>query len=437
MGRDVIEKLNQYFKIKERNSSFRTEIFAGITSFMTIAYILAVVPLNLSEVGMDRQSVFTATVVSSLIATFLVGVVGNFPFALAPSLGINSFFAFSIILGMGKSVEFAIIASLISGILLLLMTIFKIRELLFDWIPASLKLSMVAGIGFFITFIGLKNAGIVESGGAVLTLGRLNQPSVYLALLGIVLLGILEYRKVKGSFIITILSVSVIGIFFGVTTLPEAVVSLPPSMEPTMFRFESIENILSVEMVISVFTFLFVVIFDTIGTLAGLASKADLLDENGKLQHINRSYLADSIGSIASSIFGTSMIGTTVESAAGIKEGGKTGLTALVTAIMLGLALLLSPIFLAIPSTATTPVLVLVGYSMMSVIQVLDFTDITEGLPAFLTVIMMPLSYSIADGIMVGILSYTFLKILTGKTKEVSIPMIVLSVLFILKIIFI
>lgn len=433
----MIEKLNQYFKIKERNSSFRTEIFAGITSFMTIAYILAVVPLNLSEVGMDRQSVFTATVVSSLIATFLVGVVGNFPFALAPSLGINSFFAFSIILGMGKSVEFAITASLISGILLLLMTIFKIRELLFDWIPASLKLSMVAGIGFFITFIGLKNAGIVESGGAVLTLGRLNQPSVYLALLGIVLLGILEYRKVKGSFIITILSVSVIGIFFGVTTLPEAVVSLPPSMEPTMFRFESIENILSVEMVISVFTFLFVVIFDTIGTLAGLASKADLLDENGKLQHINRSYLADSIGSIASSIFGTSMIGTTVESAAGIKEGGKTGLTALVTAIMLGLALLLSPIFLAIPSTATTPVLVLVGYSMMSVIQVLDFTDITEGLPAFLTVIMMPLSYSIADGIMVGILSYTFLKILTGKTKEVSIPMIVLSVLFILKIIFI
>lgn len=433
----MIEKLNQYFKIKERNSSFRTEIFAGITSFMTIAYILAVVPLNLSEVGMDRQSVFTATVVSSLIATFLVGVVGIFPFALAPSLGINSFFAFSIILGMGKSVEFAIIASLISGILLLLMTIFKIRELLFDWIPASLKLSMVAGIGFFITFIGLKNAGIVESGGAVLTLGRLNQPSVYLALLGIVLLGILEYRKVKGSFIITILSVSVIGIFFGVTTLPEAVVSLPPSMEPTMFRFESIENILSVEMVISVFTFLFVVIFDTIGTLAGLASKADLLDENGKLQHINRSYLADSIGSIASSIFGTSMIGTTVESAAGIKEGGKTGLTALVTAIMLGLALLLSPIFLAIPSTATTPVLVLVGYSMMSVIQVLDFTDITEGLPAFLTVIMMPLSYSIADGIMVGILSYTFLKILTGKTKEVSIPMIVLSVLFILKIIFI
>lgn len=433
----MIGKLNQYFKIKERNSSFRTEIFAGITSFMTIAYILAVVPLNLSEVGMDRQSVFTATVVSSLIATFLVGVVGNFPFALAPSLGINSFFAFSIILGMGKSVEFAITASLICGILLLLMTIFKIRELLFDLIPASLKLSMVAGIGFFITFIGLKNAGIVESGGAVLTLGRLNQPSVYLALLGIVLLGILEYRKVKGSFIITILSVSVIGIFFGVTTLPEAVVSLPPSMEPTMFRFESIENILSVEMVISVFTFLFVVIFDTIGTLAGLASKADLLDENGKLQHINRSYLADSIGSIASSIFGTSMIGTTVESAAGIKEGGKTGLTALVTAIMLGLALLLSPIFLAIPSTATTPVLVLVGYSMMSVIQVLDFTDITEGLPAFLTVIMMPLSYSIADGIMVGILSYTFLKILTGKTKEVSIPMIVLSVLFILKIIFI
>ncbi len=433
----MIEKINQYFKIKERNSSFRTEIFAGITSFMTIAYILAVVPLNLSEVGMDRQSVFTATVVSSLIATFLVGVVGNFPFALAPSLGINSFFAFSIILGMGKSVEFAITASLISGIVLLLMTIFKIRELLFDLIPGSLKLSMVAGIGFFITFIGLKNAGIVEAGGAVLTLGQFNQPSVYLALAGILLLGILEYKKMKGSFIITILAVTVIGIFFGVTQLPNAIVSLPPSMESTMFRFESIENILSVEMLISVFTFLFVVIFDTIGTLAGLASKANLLDENGKLQNINRSYLADSIGSIASSIFGTSMIGTTVESAAGIKEGGKTGLTALVTSVMLGLALFLSPIFLAIPSTATTPVLVLVGYSMMSVIQVLDFTDITEGLPAFLTVIMMPLSYSIADGIMVGILSYTFLKILTGKTKEVSIPMIVLSILFILKIIFI
>lgn len=431
------ESLIKYFKIGERNSTIKTEIFSGITSFMTIAYILAVVPLNLSEVGMDRQAVFTATVVSSLIATFLVGVVGNFPFALAPSLGINSFFAFSIILGMGKSIEFALTASLISGILLLLMTVFKIRELLFDLIPGSLKLSMVAGIGFFITFIGLRNAGIVEPGGAVLTLGQLNQPSVYLALLGIVLLGVLENRNVKGSFIITILAISVIGIFFGVTQLPDAIISLPPSMESTMFRFETMENILSIEMLISVFTFLFVVIFDTIGTLAGLASKANLLDEDGKLQNINRSYLADSIGSIASSIFGTSMIGTTVESAAGIKEGGKTGLTALVTAGMLALALLLSPIFLAIPSTATTPVLVLVGYSMISVIQLLDFSDITEGLPAFLTVVVMPLSYSIADGIMIGILSYTFLKLLTGKRKDVSIPMIVLSVLFILKIIFI
>lgn len=431
------EKLIEYFKIRERDSNIRTEVFAGITSFMTIAYILAVVPLNLGEVGMDKQAVFTATVVSALIATFLVGIIGNFPFALAPSLGINSFFAFSIILGMGKSVEFALTASLISGIILFLMTIFKIRELLFDLIPGSLKLSMVAGIGLFITFIGLRNAGIIEPGGAILTIGNLNQPSVYLALFGIILLGFLENRKIKGSFIITILLITVIGIFFGVTQLPDSMISLPPSMESTMFRFETMENILSAEMLVSVFTFLFVVIFDTIGTLAGLASKANLLDEKGKLQNINRSYLADSIGSIVSSLLGTSMVGTTVESAAGIKEGGKTGLTAVVTAIMLGVSLLLSPIFLAIPSTATAPVLVLVGFSMISVIKIIDLEDITEGLPAFLTIVIMPLSYSIADGIMIGILSYTFLKIVTGKRKDISIPMIVLAGLFIIKIIFI
>lgn len=429
--------LNNFFKIKERDSNIKTELFAGITTFMTIVYLLAVIPLNLGQTGMDKSGVFTATIICSLVGTLIVGLVGNFPFALAPSMGMNSFFAFSIVIGMGKSFRFALVAGLISSIILLLLTVFKIRELLFDAIPQALKLSMVAGIGLFISFIGLKSCGIIEAGGAVLKLGNMSDPKVYLAFIGIILLGVLEHRKIKGANIIVILLITFVGCFLGVTKAPDQIISLPPSMSETIFKGISKSEILSVDMLVSVFTFLFVAIFDTIGALAGLAVKADLLDESGKLQNINRAYLADSIGGIVASLCGASLVATTVESASGIGEGGKTGLTAVFTSLMLVISLFFSPIFLMIPATATAPVLVCVGCSMMSIVKIIDWEDMTETLPAFLTIIAMPLTYSIADGIMIGILSFAGLKIFTGRSKEVSVPVIVLSVLFILKIIFI
>lgn len=429
--------LEKTFQISERGSDVKTEVFAGITTFMTIAYLLAVVPSNLADIGMPKESVFTATALSALVATLLAGVLGNFPFGLAPSMGLNSFFAFSIVLGMGRSWQFALTAGLISGIVLVLLTVFKVREALFNAIPQNLKLAMVSGIGLFIAFIGLKNAGIVQAGGAILEIGILKNPAVFIALLGIIITAALMYANVKGALLIGIVITTLVGIPLGVTQLPRSLVSLPPSVAPTAFQFVGFDEILSVDMALAVFTFLFVAIFDTIGTLIGLASKADLLDENEELPGINKAYISDSIGSIIASCLGTSFIGTTVESASGISEGGKTGLTAVSTAAMFLAALFLSPLFLAIPNAATAPVLVVVGFLMISAIQGIDFDDITEGFPAFLTIIMMPLSYSIAEGIVVGVISYVALKVLGKKHKEVSPIMYILAILFVLKIVLI
>lgn len=427
--------LEKRFRLSERGTNPKIEVTAGITTFMTIAYLLAVVPAQLADIGMDRGSVFVATALSAFAATFLVGILGNFPFGLAPSLGLNAFFAFSVVMAMGKSWQFALTAVLISGIILVLLTLLKVREALFDVIPANLKLSMVVGIGLFITFIGLRNAGIIDLTGPVPAIGNLKEPAVFLALIGVLIAGVLMYKNIKGSLLIAIIVITIVGIPFGVTNLPKSIISLPPSVAPTAFKFVSMDEILSVDMALAVFTFLFVAIFDTIGTLVGLASKANLLDENDKLPKINRAYLSDSIGSIVAACLGTSFIGTTVESASGISEGGKTGLTAITTSSLFLIALFLSPLFLIIPAAATSPVLIIVGLLMFSAVGQINFDDFTEALPAFLTIIIMPLSYSIAEGIVVGMISYVFLKLLTGKHKEISPVMYILAVLFILRII--
>ncbi|AFS77110.1 xanthine/uracil/vitamin C permease [Gottschalkia acidurici 9a] len=430
--------LDRLFKIKDRGSDVKTEITAGITTFMTIAYLLAVIPnqLGIPEIGMDKSSVFTATALSALIATALVGIIGNFPFGLAPSMGLNAFFAFSIVIGMGKSWQFALTAVLIAGIILVILTLLKVREALFDVIPSNLKMAMIVGIGLFITFIGLKNAGIVASGGAILEIGNLKDPAVFIALIGIIFTGFLMHKNVKGALLIGIVAATLLGIPFGVTKLPTSPISLPPSLAPTAFKFVGMDQVLTADMAIAVFTFLFVAIFDTIGTLVGLASKANLLDENEKLPGINKAYISDSIGSIVAACLGTSFIGTTVESASGISEGGKTGLTAISTSVLFLIALFLSPLFLVIPSAATSPVLVIVGLLMVSAVKEIDFNDFTEGLPAFLTIVIMPLSYSIAEGIVIGMIAYVGLKVLTGKFKEISPVMYILSIIFILRIIF-
>ena len=429
--------LDNFFAITKRGSNVRTELFAGMTTFMTTAYLLAVIPATLSEIGMPKEAVFTATALSSLVATFLVGVVGNFPFGLAPSMGLNSFFAFSIVVGMGRSWQFALTAGLIASIVLILLTILKIREALFNAIPHNLKLAMVSGIGLFIAFIGLKNAGIIQSGGAILEIGSFKNPATILALLGMITIASLMYLDVKGGLLIGIFIVTVVGIPLGVTKIPSEIFCTPPSVMPTAFKFVSMKEVLTVDMALAVFTFLFVAIFDTIGTLIGLASKANLLDENGQLPNINKAYISDALGSLVASCLGTSFIGTTVESASGISEGGKTGFTAISTSLFFLLALFLSPLFLSIPSAATSPVLVVVGFLMMSSIKGIDFDDITEGFPAFITLVTMPLSYSIAEGIVLGVISYVAIKVLTRRYKDVSMVMYVLAGLFFLKMILI
>ena len=429
--------LDRFFKLKARDTNVKTEVTAGITTFMTIAYLLAVVPAQLADIGMDRGAVFVATALSAFVATALAGLLGNFPFGLAPSLGLNAFFAFSVVMAMDKTWEFALTAVLISGIILIILTLLGVREALFDVIPSNLKLSMVVGIGLFITFIGLNNAGIIDLSGAVPDIGNFKDPAVFLALIGVILTGVLMHKNVKGALLIGIVAITVVGIPLGVTNLPSSIIASPPSLAPTALKFVGMDEILTIDMAVAVFTFLFVAIFDTIGTLVGLASNAKLLDEDGKLPGINRAYLADSIGSVLAACLGTSFIGTTVESASGISEGGKTGLTAISTSVLFLVALFLSPLFLVIPAAATSPVLILVGLLMFGAVAGIEFEDFTEGIPAFLTIIIMPLSYSIAEGIVVGMISYVALKVLSGKFKEVSPVMYGLAVLFILRIIII
>lgn len=425
------------FKLKEHGTNAKTEVLAGITTFMTMAYILAVNPGMLSETGMNIGGVFTATALSSAIACFMMALMANYPFALAPGMGLNAFFTYSVVFGMSRSWQFALTAVFIEGIIFILLSFFNVREAIFNSIPMNLKKAVSVGIGLFIALIGFVNAGIVVTGdGTILGLGDLLSNQALLALLGLIITGILLAKKVKGALFIGIIATTLIGIPLGVTQLPSGgILSLPPSVKDVAFKFEW-ANIFTWDMLIVVFSFLFVDIFDTIGTLIGVASKADMLDEEGRLPKVKQALLADAIGTTVGACLGTSTVTTYVESASGVAEGGRTGLTAFTTGVMFLLALILSPLFLMIPGAATAPALILVGLFMMSPIKEIDLDDFTEAIPAFLTIVMMPFAYSIAEGIVFGMVSYAVLKTLTGRHKEVSVTMYILAVLFILKTVF-
>ncbi|MGL5256874.1 MAG: NCS2 family permease [Proteocatella sp.] len=426
--------LEKTFKLKSHNTDVKTEFFAGLTTFMTMAYILVVNPLVLSDAGMDPGAVFTATALSAVIATLFMAFVANLPFVLAPGMGLNAFFAYTVVLKMGYSWQFALTAVFIEGIIFLFLTFFNVREAIIDCIPDNIKKSISVGIGLFIAIIGFSNAGIINNTGAtLLSLGNLLGGSALVAICGIIITGILLARNVTGAIFFGIVAATVIGIPLGVTTIPDgSLFSIPAS--PNFLSFE-FENMFTTDMLVVVFTFLFVDLFDTVGTLIGVSTKANMLDENGKVPNVKQALFADAIGTTFGALIGTSTVTTYVESASGVAEGGRTGLTALTSAILFFLALFLSPLFLMVPSAATAPALVIVGLFMMSPIKDIDFSDFTESIPAFLTITMMPFAYSISEGIVFGIVSYVLLKTFTGKIKQVHKVTFVLAIVFVINII--
>lgn len=401
-----------------------------------MAYILAVNPSILSATGMDANALFTSTAIAAIAGTLIMALWAKLPFALAPGMGLNAFFAFSVVLGMGYSWQFALTAVLIEGIIFILLTLFNVREAIVDSIPKSVKTAISAGIGLFIAFIGLQNAGVVVKNDATLVhLGDITTGSALLAMIGLVVTSVLIVKKIKGDLLIGIVLTALIGIPMGITQI-NGVVSTPPSIAPIFFQFE-FSNILSFDMLIVVFTFLFVDIFDTLGTLVGVSTKANMLDKNGNVPNIKKAFMANALGTTFGAMLGTSTVTTYVESAAGVSEGGRTGMTSLITAICFAVALFFAPVFLAIPGAATAPALILVGLFMIAPIKELDFNDYSESIPAFICILAMPLTYSIAEGITLGVLSYVFINALAGKFKKLSIGMYILAILFILKYIFI
>lgn len=426
------------FSLKESRTTGRTEAMAGLTTFMTMAYILAVNPLILSETGMDPGAVFTATILSSVIAMLVMAFYANLPIALAPGMGLNAFFAYTVVIKMGYSWEMALTAVFIEGILFILLSFFNVREAIVNSIPVNLKHAISVGIGLFIAFVGLKNAGVITASASTLvSLGDVTSPPVILTLAGIVIIGVMLVFRIRAAIIAGMIIITLAGIPLGVTTLPEgSLVTLPPSIKPVFLHFD-LKNIWEPDMLVIIFTFLFIDIFDTVGTLVGVCSKAGLLDREGKVPRVRQALLADAIGTAAGAVLGTSTVTSYVESAAGVTAGGKTGLTTLVVALLFLLALFFSPLFLMIPGAATAPALIVVGLFMISPIRHIDLEDYSEAIPVFLTIIMMPLTSSISEGIMFGILSYVLIKVFTGRFKEVSWVMLIISILFILKHIFI
>lgn len=427
----MLEKL---FKLKEHKTTVRVEIVAGIITFLTMSYILVVNPNILSATGMDRSALFTATAVAAILGTLFMAFIPNLPIAQAPGMGLNSFFAFSVVLGLGYNWQMALTAVFIQGIIFVLLTFFNIRELIVRSIPSTIKYAIPAGIGLFITFLGLQNAGIIVSDeNTMITLGAMSNPHVWVALLGLILTAVLYYKRVHGAFLIGIASATIFAVILGLVQVPEgSLVSLPPDISPVFLKFEW-ANMFTFDMVIVVFTFLFVNLFDTIGTLLGVASKIGITDKDGNFPQIKKALFADALGTLFGAVVGTSTVTSYVESASGVAVGGRTGLTALSTAVMFALALFLAPIFLMVPASATAPALILVGLFMLTSVVKINFEDMTEALPAFLTMIMMPFAFSIAQGIVFGMLSFVFMKALSGKWKHISATMWVIFVLFIVK----
>lgn len=422
--------LQKLFGLNPKETTVRTEIMAGITTFLTMAYILAVNPNILSETGMDKGALFTTTVLISGFVTILMGLYAKLPFALAPGMGLNAFFAYTVCMILGYSWQFALTAVFIEGLFILL-TVTNLRERIVDSLPDTIKNAISAGIGLYIAFIGLQNAGIVTNSDATLVnLGDITQGPALLGIIGIVLTSVLLVRKVKGALLIGILATTLIGIPMGVTHF-NGVFSTPPSIEPIFCKFEW-HKIFTADMVLIVFTLLFVDLFDTIGTLIGVATKAGMV-KNGRIPRLKQAFLVDAVGTTAGAVMGTSTVTTFVESASGVNEGGRSGLTAFTAGVCFLLSLFFAPFFLSIPAAATAPVLVLVGLMMMTSVLKIDFNNYLDSIPAFICIIFMPLAYSISDGIVLGHLCYVIINILSGKFKRIKISMYILAAFFVLK----
>lgn len=424
--------MEKMFKLQERGTTVKREIVAGITTFLAMAYILAVNPGMLSATGMPAGGVFTATALASAIATLVMAFAANLPVALAPGMGLNAFFTYTVVLTMGYSWQTALTAVFLEGILFIILSFFNIREAIIDAIPANLKKAVAVGIGLFITLIGLANAGIVASDlGTIIGFNALKGPAL-VAVLGLIITSILFVLKVPGSILIGILLTTLVGIPFGVTVVPEGFKPFSVPDAPIFMLFD-FSNVFSLKFFTVFFTFFFVDIFDTVGTLVGVTTQAGLTDSKGKIPRVKQALLADAIGTVAGAALGTSTVTSFVESTAGVAVGGRTGLSSVATAVMFLLALFLSPLFLLVPSAATAPALIIVGFLMMKSVTGINFDDATEGLPAFICIIVMPFAYSIADGIVWGILAYVIVKVVTRKFKDISIATWILFVIFLLR----
>lgn len=423
--------LNKLFGLNPKETNVKTEIMAGLTTFLTMAYILAVNPNILSATGMDRGALFSTTVLISAAATILMGLYAKLPFALAPGMGLNAFFAYTICLIMGYSWQFALTAVFLEGLIFILLTVTNVREKIVDIIPETLKKSISVGIGIYIAFIGLSSAEIVVNNDATLvSIGDISQGPALLCIIGIVLSSVLLIKKVPGALLIGIIVTTLIGIPLGVTQF-NGVMSSPPSVEPIFCKFEW-TKIFTSEMFVIVFTLLFVDLFDTIGTLIGVATRAGMI-KNGKIPHLKQAFMVDALATTSGAIMGSSTVTTFVESAAGVEQGGRSGLTAFVCGLCFLVSLFFAPLFLSIPSAATAPVLVLVGVMMMSSVVEINFREYSEAIPAFICFVMMPLCYSISDGVVLGMLSYVIINLCAGKYNKLSIGMYILSAFFLLK----
>ncbi len=455
--------LEKFFKLKDNNTTVRTEVIAGFTTFMTMAYILAVNPSILGEAGMNPNAVMIATALASFVGTILMALLANYPFALAPGMGLNAYFAYSVVIGMGYSWQIALFAVFIEGIIFIVLSLTNVREAIFNAIPATLKAAVSVGIGLFIAFIGLQDAKLIVSNPSTLVTYQTFKGETFhsigvgaiLALIGILITAVLLAKNVKGGILIGILATWILGIIcelIGIyvpnpdagmySTIPARIVSLDfSSFKETfgaVFTGTDFASVKIWDFIVIMFSFLFVDLFDTLGTLIGVSSKADMLDKDGKLPRIRPALLSDAIATCIGAIFGTSTTTTYVESASGVTAGGRTGLTSVVTGVLFLLSVIFSPLFLSIPSFAIAPALVIVGFYMMGSVAKIDFTDMTDAIPAFLCIIAMPLAYSISEGIAIGVISWTLVNLITGKAKEkkISILMYVLTILFVAKYIF-
>lgn len=430
--------METFFKLKERGTTVSKEVVAGITTFLAMSYILAVNPGILSASGMSWNAVFTATAISSAIATLVMAFVANLPVALAPGLGLNAFFTYTVVLGMGCSWQFALTAVFMEGILFIILSLVGIREAIIKSIPATLKKAVAVGIGLFITLIGLVNAGIVGTDtGTIIGFENLNlgHASALVFVIGLIITIILYLRKVPGAILVGIVLTTIIGIPFGVTSVPENWTPVSVPSAPNLFKFE-FANVFTLKFFVVFFTFLFTDMFDTIGTLMGIAEQSNLKDKDGNIVNAKQALLADAVGTVAGACLGTSTVTSFVESTSGVAAGGRTGLSSVVTSIFFILALFLTPLFALIPSAATAPALVFVGYLMMKSIVSIKFDDPTEGIPAFITIMVMPFSYSISKGIAWGVISYVICKIVGKKAKDIPMVTWILALVFIADIIF-